>query len=115
MQKDLTLVEVNPTPRPESLKPLDDSQIEILGYLGSVAQRKKFAASLIVNLYNSHVVGADMYNLMGYCKGESSNTLLESVMLINQVCMYCESHEIYGVDFVEGLIEQWDFRNKRSD
>lgn len=115
MQRDLTLVEINPTPRPESLRPLDDVQIKQLGYLGALAQRKKFAASLIVNLYNSNVVGADMYNLMGYCKGESSNTLLQSVFLIIQLCMYCESHEIYGSDFVEELIEQWGFRNKRSD
>lgn len=30
MQQDLTLVEVNPTPRPESLKPLTDEQIKQL-------------------------------------------------------------------------------------
>lgn len=47
MQYDLGLVEVNPTPRPESLKPLSDEQIKQLGYLGAVAQRKKFVASLI--------------------------------------------------------------------
>lgn len=28
MQRDLSLVEVNPTPRSESLKPLTDEQIE---------------------------------------------------------------------------------------
>lgn len=55
---DLTPVDVNPTPRPENLKPLS--------YLGSIALRKKFAASLIVNLYNSHIVGADMYHLDNY-------------------------------------------------
>ncbi|EGR1056756.1 TPA: hypothetical protein ACGF9M_003311 [Vibrio cholerae] len=115
MQQDLTLVQVNPTPRPESLKPLTDEQIKQLGYLGALAQRKKFAASLIVNLYNSNVVGADMYNLMGYVKGESSDTLLHSVMLISQLCMHCESNEIYGSDFVEGLIKQWGFRNKRDN
>lgn len=115
MQKDLVLVEVNRRPRPESLKPLTDQQVEQLGYLGAVAQRKKFAASLIVNLYNSHIVGADMYKIMGYCPGESSSTLLKSVVLIIQLCMHCESHEIYGADFVEGLIEQWDFRNKGSE
>lgn len=115
MQPDLKLVEVNPTPRPERLSPLTDDQIKQLGYLGALAQRKRFAASLIVNLYNSHVVGADMYNLMGYASSESSDTLLESVMLISQLCMYCESHEIYGADFVEGLIELWDFRNTGDD
>lgn len=115
MQRDLTLVEVNPTPRPESLQPLTDDQIKQLGYLAAIAQRKKFAASLIVNLYNSRIVGADMYNLMGYVKGENCDTLLHSVMLIIQICMHCESHEIYGSDFVEGLIELWDFRNKRDD
>lgn len=115
MQRDLLLVEVNPTPRPESLQPLTDDQIEQLGYLGAVAQQKRFAASLIVNLYNSRVIGADMYNLMGYVAGESSHTLLDSVMLISQLCIYCESSEIYGSDFVESLIEQWDFRNKRGD
>lgn len=113
--QDLKLVEVNPTPRPESLKPLTDEQIIQLGYLGAMAQRKRFAASLIVNLYNPNIVGADMYNLMTYAKGESSSTLLQGVMLINQACMYCESHEIYGTDFVESLIKQWDFRNKRDD
>ncbi|MDN2483987.1 hypothetical protein [Vibrio agarivorans] len=115
MQRDLTLVEVNPTPRPETLKPLTDEQMEQLGYLGALAQRKKFAASLIVNLYNSNVVGADMYGLMGYVPGETSDTLLQSIMLLLQLSSHCESHEIYGVEFVEGLIEQWDFRNKRGD
>jgi hypothetical protein len=115
MQYDLGLVEVNPTPRPESLKPLSDEQIKQLGYLGAVAQRKKFVASLIVNLYNSNITKADMYQIMGYCPGESCNTLLESVLLILKLCMRCESHEIYGSNFVEGLITQWDFRNQRDD
>lgn len=115
MQTDLVLVDVNPNPRPESLKPLTDEQIKQLGYLGALAERKKFAASLIVNLYNDQIVGADMYNLIGYCKGESSTTLLHSIMLITQLCMYCESHEIYGSNFVEGLIKQYGFRNKRGN
>jgi hypothetical protein len=115
MQPDIQLVEINPTPRPESLHPLTDMQIEQLAYLGGIALQKKFAASLIVNLYNSNIVSADMYTLMGYVKGESSDTLLQGVMLINQLCMYCESNEVYGVEFLEKLIEQWDFRNKRVD
>lgn len=110
MQQGLELVIVNSAPRPERLKPLDETQIKQLGYLGAVAQQKKFAASLIVNLYDYHVCGADMYNLMEYTRGESSDTLLHSVTLLNELCINCESHEIYGGGFVEGLIQKWNFR-----
>ncbi|WP_235225370.1 hypothetical protein [Vibrio sp. ER1A] len=55
-----------------------------------------------------------MYNLMSYTRGESCNLLRDGVLTLIQICGAVESHEIYGSDFVEGLIEQWGFRQGES-
>lgn len=81
-----------------------------LAYLGAIAERMKCAASLIVNLYNPDICGADMYSLTSYCRKESCNTLRQGISTLLHVCAYMESHEIYGEEFVKKLIKQWGFR-----
>lgn len=115
MQRDLKLVKVNSNPRPGEISPISEAGVQQLGYLGALAQQKKFAASLIVHCYNSHICGANVSELSYYCRGETSDVLVKGMLLLIKLSAYIESHEIYGSDFVEGLIEQWDFRNKRSD
>lgn len=115
MQPDLKPVTINTNPRPEEVSPISEDTALQLGYLGAVAQHKKFAASLIVNCYNTNICGANVSGLSYYCRGESSDTLQNGMFALIQLSAYIESHELYGADFVEGLIEQWDFRNKRGD
>ncbi|AZS59319.1 MULTISPECIES: hypothetical protein [Pectobacterium] len=106
----LDAIPIDPNPRPNEIAPLSEKHQKELAYLGRIAQEKKFAASLIVNLYNSDICGADMYHLSAYCRGESSDTLKNGMMFLIQLCGHIESHEIYGSAFVESLIEQWEFR-----
>lgn len=108
-------ININLDPRPSEYQSLDEKYRKPLAYFARIAQEKKFAASLIVNLYNSNIVGADMNGLSSYLLGESCGTLREGMNSLISICARIESHEIYGSDFVEGLIEQWDFRNKRSE
>lgn len=104
-------IHVNLNPRPGEYKPIPSEREKELAYVGRLAQNKRHIASLIVNLYNSNICGADMYNLMSYTRGESCNLLRDGVLTLIQCCGAVESHEIYGSDFVESLIEQWGFRN----
>ncbi|PWI34871.1 hypothetical protein DI392_00900 [Vibrio albus] len=115
MQHDLKLVKVNLDPRPAEITAISEEVGTQLGYLGAIAKEKKFAASLIVNCYNTHICGADVSNLSYYCRGETSDTLKKGMFALINLSAYIESHELYGSDFVEGLIERWDFRNKRSE
>lgn len=108
-------IQVNLNPRPNEIHPLDEKFRKPLAYFGRIAQEKKFAASLIVNLYNNNIVGADMNKLSAYLRGETCNTLRDGMYALIEICGLIESHEIYGSEFVEGLIEEWGFRNKRSD
>ncbi|MBN3048079.1 hypothetical protein H5A27_18675 [Pectobacterium brasiliense] len=107
----LDAVKINQNPRPTEIVPISEKHQKELAYLGCLAQEKKFVASLIVNLYNSDICGADMYHLAGYCRGESSDTLKNGMMFLVFICGYIESYEIYGSEFVENLIEKWDFKN----
>lgn len=105
-------ISVNLNPHPNEVAPIEDSLKMDLAYLGAIAQKKRHVASLIVNLYNPNICGADMNGIMYYCRGESSMVLLSAVRALLDACSYVESHEIYGSDFVEALIEQWGFRDK---
>ncbi|MFH0274913.1 hypothetical protein [Vibrio jasicida] len=101
---------VNLNPRPTEYKPFPEEFKTGLAYLAAIATKKRHAASLIVNLYNSNIVGADMNGLAYYCRGENCKTLYKAMFNLITCCAYVESHEIYGKDFVEGLINQWGFR-----
>ena len=98
-------VTVNQQPRPEL--ELEPQQVMLLELVGRKALQKRHIASLIVNLYNSNRVGADMYNLMPYLRGEPNDDLRNGIFALLEISAYCESHEIYGVDFVRHLIDNW--------
>ncbi|MGB7996551.1 MAG: hypothetical protein WCF45_10540 [Photobacterium halotolerans] len=100
---------INLNPRPDELAPLTKEQGTELAYLGALAKKKKHAASLIVHCYNSNVCGADVSGLSYYCRGESSDTLMNAMFLLIKLSAYLESHEIYGSDFVDSLKKQWRF------
>ncbi|CAM2804334.1 hypothetical protein [Vibrio diazotrophicus] len=108
-------IPVNLDPRPGEYSPIPESREKELAYVGRLAQEKRHIASLIVNLYNSNICGADMYHLMSYTRGESCNLLRDGVITLIQCCGAVESHEIYGSEFVEDLIERWGFREDQSD
>lgn len=107
---DFDHIQINLNPRACDVTPIPEDLKRELAYLGAIAERKKFAASLIVNLYNPDVCGADMYKLTAYCRNESCDTLRDGMMTLIQLCAYMESHEIYGEAFVKKLIKQWEFR-----
>lgn len=107
-------VKVNLNPRPNEFKAIDTRHRQALAYFGAIAERKKFAASLIVNLYNPNICGADMNRLSAYCRGETCPTFRNGMNILIQICAYIESHEIYGDAFIERLIKRWNFRNKRT-
>lgn len=95
--------------QPASTVKLTEEQAKKIEYLGKMAWEKKHAASLIVNLYNRNIVGANMYDLVSYTQGEPDNDLMSAILLLIQICARCEAHEIYGNDYVRGLIDLWKF------
>lgn len=112
MQDDIKIIEVNRRPRPNELGEISEQMASELSYLAGIALKKRHAASLIVHCYNPNVIGADISGLSYYCRGESCETLKNGMYAMVQLSAYIESHELYGSDFVEGLITQWGFRDK---
>nr|WP_086938047.1 hypothetical protein [Thaumasiovibrio occultus] len=111
---DFTHIPVNLCPRPGKVEPIPSEYKAPLQYFGWVAQRERSFASLIVNLYKPQIVGADMYNMMPYFSRETCVTLNDGMLILLSYSAYFESHELYGLPFVEALIKQYGFEEKRS-
>lgn len=79
---DFDHIQINLNPRACAVTPIPEDLKRELAYLGAIAERKKFAASLIVNLYNPDVCGANMYKLTAYCRNESCDTLRDGMMTL---------------------------------
>ncbi len=97
---DFDHIQINLNPRACAVTPIPED-LKRSWLIWALSQRKKFAASLIVNLYNPDVCGANMYKLTAYCRNESCDTLRDGMMTLIQLCAYMESHEIYGETFVK--------------
>lgn len=107
----LDAIRINPNPRSNEIVPISEKHQKELAYLGCLAKEKKFVASLIVNLYKTNICGAGMCRLAGYFLGEFSDTMKNGMMFLVFIFGYIELHETYGSEFVESLIEKWDFKS----
>lgn len=87
-------------------------QIDALEHLLATANHKKFFAQLIANAYNNSFP-CDMWTCARYTDGERDKRLITGLWLIVQLSVRgIESHEYYGLETVEQLIQFWGLRDE---
>lgn len=92
---------------------LSDKDLEALQHLKNVAERKRFFAEFVANLYDNRIK-CDFRSCANYVLGESvgDERLSSAIRLMTDLAMQgLESHEYLGEEFVRSVISRHGLRD----